>query len=125
MNKKASLNPIRIATQEDDELALLKHTITQGWPGTIKDVPSILQPYWTFRVELTIEDGIVLKGTQIVMPAKKCEAVLKLICEGHLGLNKCKFTGQDLMTSLRDLFWIVNYVWNTHILSASRSQVHL
>ena len=31
-----SLQQIRIATHEDDELALLKHTITQGWPSTIK-----------------------------------------------------------------------------------------
>ena len=43
-----SLQQIRIATQEDDELSLLKHTITQGWPSTIKEVPSVLQSYWTF-----------------------------------------------------------------------------
>ena len=47
-----SLNQIRIATQGDDELALLKHTITQGWPSTIKEVTNVLQPYWTFS-----EDG--------------------------------------------------------------------
>ena len=35
-------------------------------------------------------DGIILKGTKIVIPAKKCEAVLYVIHEGHLGLNKCK-----------------------------------
>ena len=69
---------------------LLKHTITQGWPSTIKEVPSALQSYWTFREELTIEDVIILKGTRIVLSAKKCEAVLKLIYQGHLGLNKCK-----------------------------------
>ena len=38
-----SLQQIRIATQEDDELALPKLTITQGWPSTIKEVPSALQ----------------------------------------------------------------------------------
>ena len=74
-----SLNQIRIATQEDDELALLKHTIIQGWPSTIKEVPNVLQPYWTFREELTVEDSIVLKGTQIVIPTKKCKAILNLI----------------------------------------------
>ena len=79
-----SLNQITIATQDDDELALLKHTITQGWPSTIKEVPTVLQPYWSFKEELMIEDGIVLKGTQIVVPTKKYEAVLKLIHEGHL-----------------------------------------
>ena len=54
---------MRIATQEDDELALLKHTIIHGWPSTIREVPSKVQPYWTFREELTMEDGIILKGT--------------------------------------------------------------
>ena len=39
-----SLQQIRIAKQEDDELALLKHTITQGWPSTIKEVPSVYSP---------------------------------------------------------------------------------
>ena len=59
--KSDSLNKLRLATQEDDELALLKHTITQGWPSTIKEVPSVIQPYWTFHEELTVEDGLVLK----------------------------------------------------------------
>ena len=90
-----SLQQIRIATQEDGELALLKHNITQGWPSTIKEVPSILQSYWTFREELTIEDGIILKGTKIVLPAKKHEAILKLIHEGHLGLNKCTLLAKE------------------------------
>ena len=89
------MNQIWIATQGDDELALLKHTITQGWPSTIKEVPTVLQPYLTFREELKIEDGIILKGTLIVVPTKKHEAVLKLIHEGHLGLNKCKLRAKE------------------------------
>ena len=85
-----SLKQIRIGTQEDDELALLKHAIAKGWPSNIKDIPNVIQSYWTFREELTIEDGIILKGTRMVIPTKKWKAVLKLIHEGHLGLNKCK-----------------------------------
>ena len=42
-----------------------------------------------------IEDGIILKGTWIVVPIKKCEAVLKLINEGHLGLNKCRLRTKE------------------------------
>ena len=90
-----SLNQLRLATQEDDGLALLKHTITQGWPSTVKEVPSVIQPYWTFHEELTVEDGLLLKGTRIVIPSKKHEAILKLIHEGHLGLNKCKLHTKD------------------------------
>ena len=74
---------------------MLKHTITQGCPSTIKEVPSVLQPYWTFREELIIDDGIILKGTRIVIPAQKCEDVLKLVHEGHLDLSKCKLHAKE------------------------------
>ena len=77
--KSDSLQDIRIATQGDDELALFKHTITSGWPSTIKEVPSEIQPYWIFREELTVEDGIVLKGTHTVIPHKKHQVTLNLI----------------------------------------------
>ena len=85
-----SLQEIQQATQADDELALLKHTIMTGWPNNIKEIPQVLHPYWTFCEELTIEDGLILKGTQIVIPNKKHEAILKQIHDSHLGLTKCK-----------------------------------
>ena len=34
-----SLHKLRLAMQADDELALLKHTIMQGWAKSIKQVP--------------------------------------------------------------------------------------
>ena len=90
-----SLQQLRVATQADDELAILKHTIMQGWPKNIKQVPPELQPYWTFREELTIEDGLILKGTRIVIPNKQQQAILKQLHEGHLGLNKCKLRAKE------------------------------
>ena len=107
-----SLNQMRIATQEDDKLALLKHTIMHGWLSTIREVPSEIQPYWTFREELTIEYGIVLKGTQIVVSHKKHQSTLHLIHKGHLGLGKCKLRAKDTVywPGLNDQLemWILN-----------------
>ena len=57
-----SLHRIRLATQADDNLTILKHIIQHGWPRTVKEVPQEIQKYWTFREELTIEDGLILKG---------------------------------------------------------------
>ena len=90
-----SLQQLRVATQADDQLAILKHTIMQGWPKNIKQVPPEIQPYWTFREELTIEDGLILKGTRIVIPNKQWQAILKQLHEGHLGLNKCKLRAKE------------------------------
>ena len=81
--------------QADDTLAILKYTIHQGWPSSIKDLPSEVQPFWTFREELTIEDGLILKGKRIVTPSKKQDTILKLIHEGHLGLTKCKLHAKE------------------------------
>ena len=44
-----------------------------------------------------MEDGLVLKGSLIVIPYKKCQAKLNLIHKGHLGLNKCKLRAKDIV----------------------------
>ena len=68
-----------------------------GWPSTIKEILQVLHPYWTFHEELTIEDGLILKGTQIVIPNKKCETIHKQIHDSHLGLTKCKLHAKQLV----------------------------
>ena len=90
-----SLQEIRQATQANDKLVLLKHTIMTGWPNNIKEIPQVLHLYWTFRKELTIKDGLILKGTRIVIPNTKCEAILKQIHDSHLGLTKCKLCAKQ------------------------------
>ena len=90
-----SLHRIRLATQANDNLAILKHIIQQGWPKTVKEVPLEIQKYWTFCKELMIEDGLILKGTRIMIPDKMREDILKQIHEGHLGFNKCQLRAKE------------------------------
>ena len=93
--REDSLQSIQLATQADDNLAILKHIIQQGWPKTVKEVPQEIQKYWTFHEELTIEDRLILKGTRIVIPEVKREQILKQIHAGHLGLNKCQMHAKE------------------------------
>ena len=83
------LQQIWQATQDDDTMALLKHTITFGWPHTVQGLPKELQAYWTFREEMTIEDGLILKATRIVIPPSMIESTLLQLHKGHLGFTKC------------------------------------
>ena len=78
----------------------MKHIIQQGWPKTIKEVPTEVQKYLTFCEELTIEDGLILNGTRIIIPDKKREEIFKLIHKGHLGLNKCKMRAKETVYRL-------------------------
>ena len=95
--RRDTLNQLHTATQEDDELILLKDTITNGWPSSIKEVPPEIHVYWTLQEELIIEDGLVLKGTWIVIPNNKHKQILILIHKGHLGLGKCKLQCKDMV----------------------------
>ena len=99
-----SLQQLHEATQADDTLVILKYTIQKWWPSNIKELPSEIQAFWTFREEMTIEDGLILKGTGIVIPNQKQAEILKLIQEGHLGLTKCKLQAKETLywTGLND-----------------------
>ena len=83
------LQQIRQATQDNDTMALLKYTITHGWPHTVQELPKELQAYWTFREEMTVEDGLILKTTRIVIPPSMRELTLRQLHDGHLGFTKC------------------------------------
>ena len=45
-----------------------------------------------------IEDGLILKGTRIIIPEEKREEILKQIHEGHLGLNKCQMQAKETVS---------------------------
>ena len=83
------IDRLRQSTAKDDTLALLKHTVQHGWPQTITELPPELCPYWTFREEISIEDGILLKGERIIIPAVDQPDILQQLHHGHLGLQKC------------------------------------
>ena len=83
-----SLTQFHAETAHDEELSLLKHTVQNGWPQDIHPLLKEIQPYWTFCEELTIEDGILLKGTFIIVPHTLHPEMIQLLYTGHLGLEK-------------------------------------
>ena len=71
--------------------------ITNEWPKSIIEVLPEIQAYWTFCEELTIEAGLILKGTGIVIPKNNHKNILTMIYKGHLGLGKCKLGCKDMV----------------------------
>ena len=57
------INQIKEETAKDAVLLSLRAVITQGWPDTKSECPPHLHAYWNYRDELTVADGIILKGT--------------------------------------------------------------
>ena len=55
-------------TVRDPVLNALKEVIYTGWPDNVKELPSDLRTYWSFRDELAVEAGVIFKGRQILVP---------------------------------------------------------
>ncbi len=89
------VNLIQSATAKDSTLCTLRDTIIKGWPPRIKDLPRDLQPYWSFRDEMSVEDGIILKGERVVIPAAVQAYTLEKLHEGHQGTVKTRLRAKD------------------------------
>ena len=66
-------------TNKDKELQSLKHYISTGWPAKRSQILVSLQPYWNFRDELTIESGILMKNSKVLIPETLKQKYLKQI----------------------------------------------
>ncbi|XP_060084642.1 uncharacterized protein K02A2.6-like [Ylistrum balloti] len=87
------------ATQQDETLQRVVNSIVKGWPDDRSKCTPDVVPYWNFRNELTVINGLVFKGTRLVIPAKLRKEMLTKIHHGHLGREKCKKRAREL------LFW--------------------
>ena len=89
------LQRIREQTVSDPELNALKEMIHSGWPSTIQQVPVPLKPYWSFRDELAVEDGIAMKSHRIIIPTVLQKEILTKLHAAHQGIEKTKLRARS------------------------------
>ena len=90
-------------TDKDEILVALKNQIIKGWPQMRDNCPLQLRDFWSYRDELSILDGLVLKGTRIIIPEACREEVLTKLHEGHFGVECTKLRAQD------SVYWPLMY----------------
>ena len=78
------------ATENDDVLQSVIRFIKDGG----NNCPN---PYATFIEELSVVDGVLLKGQRVVVPGSMKTQMLTLFHEGHLGIEKCKRRARDIL----------------------------
>ena len=84
-------------TEKDETLITLKNTILKGWPEKRDECPQNLKSYWNYRDELSVLDGLILKGTRIIIPSECRDDVLEKLHEGHFGIDHTKLRARDSM----------------------------
>lgn len=88
------LDRLRQEQASDGECVILLKYCEQGWPVKPKVAVNLLK-YWKHRGEFTVCDGLLLKGSRLVVPASLQGEVLGFIHEGHQGVNRCRARARD------------------------------
>ena len=73
---------------KDPTLQILKQYIEKGWPSK-EDIEECAQPYSSFRIDLSSHNGVLLKGTRIIIPKSLRKEIKTSIHYGHTGIERC------------------------------------
>ena len=88
------LQQIRDATVTDHSLTILREIIRKGWPNHTDGIPMEALPYFDYRDELTIQDGIIYRGDRIVVPKALRQDMKNRV---HFGINSGLRHAHDLI----------------------------
>ena len=97
--REERLEQIRKETEQDESLQILKRTILNGWPETRDFLPEQVTPYFGYRDELAVQNGLIFRGGQVVIPQKLRQDMKVKIHSSHLGTDGC------LRRARESLFW--------------------
>ena len=62
----------------------------KGWPETCEKLTEPMRTYFTFRDDLSIHDGIILKGDRVVIPpGARDDIVKKKTYARHTAIQGC------------------------------------
>ena len=92
------LQQIKHVSSNDPVMKALRETILHGWPDTKSDVLECVHPYLEFQDELTVQDELVFKGTQLVIPTAMREEMMAMAHASHIGVEGCT-------RRARETFW--------------------
>ena len=81
-------------------IGMLSELILHRWTLTKAEVWKDMQPYWSFRYEIAIIEGITMKGRRIIMPAVLQDKAQKLLNLNLMGVEKTR------LLACESIYWI-------------------
>ena len=91
----AKMEKFKEEPAKDETLQLLSRQVIQGWPDSGKKIVPALQPYWPLRDDISVEDGLILLGSRVIVPESLRGNILQQIHGGHFGIEKCKLRAKS------------------------------
>jgi len=88
-------NHPREETSKDVTRATLYKVIVHGWPEDRSVISDSLRPYWNYRDKLSVQNGIIYKGTQVMVP----QSMHNSVYANHFGAEL------NIHMACKVLFW--------------------
>ena len=87
---------------------------------TIKDCPHSIQSYWYFRDQITCEDGIIYKGTRLIIPKSERASTLKVLHMRHYAIDKMSLRAREtvywpgISEDIRSTYHLIGTVYRNY-----------
>ena len=83
----ANVQEMREHTAEDPSLQALKQTILDGWPDHRNQLPLMVKPYFNFRDEVSVQDGLIFRGERLIVRKGMRHKIKEDLHIGHIGVD--------------------------------------
>ena len=90
---------VKKASQHDQTLQKLMNTVLTGWPEIKHDTPISIHSYWNYHDEIIAQDGILYRGSRVIILQSMRSSMLRKVHESHQGAKACIRQAKDA------LFW--------------------
>ncbi len=87
----------RQETQADHLCRRLSEVVAVGWPDSSKTLPHDLRQFYAISDELTVDNGLLLRGQPFVIPHSLQHYYIRQLHQGHLGLEATKRRAREIM----------------------------
>lgn len=94
-----TIQRVKEELRKDESLQQLKEYILKGFPEEKAKVPNNIKPYFDERHSLTIEDDLIVKGQQILIPQAMRKEIKEKLHAAHLS------TDSMLRRARRVVYW--------------------
>ena len=70
--------------------------VLEGWPSTQAEVPQQIRTCFSFKEEITVQNGLLFKDDRIIVPAKLRKEMMEKVHSSHLGIEGCNRRAREL-----------------------------
>ena len=85
---------------QDEHLQWLKSLIISGWPDTKDQLHQDITPYWSFKDDLAVIDGVIMKGRHIIILKALKQQAVDQDHVSHMGIDKTK------LLACESMYWV-------------------